>query len=231
MLSRIAIQTLLLVAHTSAAAIPSVSFDFGSSPVARRTASSSAASQILAIAPTSNTCSGADFSSECETAATAAPYLIQAMQTYSIYSPSEIAAVLSLVAYESGDFKYAINHYPSPGRPGQGTRNMQMANYNLLYAKSISALSTPLAAITTASSTDGLTDDQLNSIRALVLPDQYAWASAAWFLTTQCSADVRTTMQAGGQAGFEAYMGCVGASATSDRLAYWTRASTAMGLS
>lgn len=107
---------------------------------------------------------------------------------------------------------------------------MQMPNYNMLYAKSLPALSESLAAITTASSTEGLSDDQLNSIRALVLPDEYAWGSAAWFLTTQC-ASVRSELQAGGQAGYEAYLSCVGTSATSDRLAYWTRANTAMGIS
>lgn len=107
---------------------------------------------------------------------------------------------------------------------------MQMANYNLLYAQSIPALSSSLAAITTASSTAGLSDDELNGIRALVLPDEYSWGSAAWFLTTQC-ASVRSELQAGGQGGYEAYLACVGTSATSDRLAYWTRANTALGVS
>ena len=104
-----------------------------------------------------------------------------------------------------------------------------MPNYNLLYAKSIPALATQLSAITTASSTEGLSDDQLNAIRALVLPDQYAWGSAAWFLTTQCTS-ARAALQAGGQAGYEAYLSCVGTSATSDRLAYWTRANSALGI-
>ncbi len=152
------------------------------------------------------------------------------MSQYGVTSPPEIAALLSLIAYETGDFKYIINHYPAPGRPGQGTRNMQMANYNLMYAKSIPALSSSLAAITTATSTDGLSDDDLNSIRELVLADEYAWGSAAWFLTTQCSS-ARPQVQSGGQAGYEAYLSCVGASATSDRLAYWTRANTALGIS
>ena len=106
---------------------------------------------------------------------------------------------------------------------------MQMPNYNLLYAKSIPALATPLAVITTATSTDGLSDDQLNAIRALVLPDQYAWGSAAWFLTTQC-ASARPALQAGGQAGYEAYLSCVGTSTTSDRLAKWTLANNALGI-
>jgi hypothetical protein len=160
----------------------------------------------------------------------AAPFLIKAMSQYGITSPPEIAALLSLIAYETGDFKYNTNHYPAPGRPGQGTRNMQMANYNLMYAQSIPALSTKLSAITTGTSTSGLSDDQLNAIRALVVPDEYSWGSAAWFLTTQC-ASTRAALQAGGQAGYASYLSCVGTSATSDRLAYWTRANTALGIS
>lgn len=105
-----------------------------------------------------------------------------------------------------------------------------MGNYNFLYAKSISALSSKLSAITTASSADGLSDDQMNAILALVTPDEYTWGSAAWFLTSQC-ASARPAIQAGGQAGFQAYMSCVGTSATSDRLAYWNRANSALGIS
>jgi hypothetical protein len=199
-------------------------------PISTRDTANTAAAQLLVIAPTSNTCSGAPVPSECATADQAAPYLIQAMANYSITSPAEIAALLSVIAYESGDFKYNTNHYPAPGRPGQGTRNMQMANYNLEYALSIPALQPQVKAITTSTSTAGLTDDQLNQIRALVLPDEYTWGSAAWFLTTQC-ASIRAQLQAGGQAGYSAYLGCIGTSATSDRLAYWTRASQTFGLS
>lgn len=107
---------------------------------------------------------------------------------------------------------------------------MQMANYNLLYAQSIPALSHNLSAVTTATSTAGLSDDQLNAIRALVLPDEYSWGSGAWFLTSQC-AGIRSQLQAGGQAGYESYLGCIGTSVTDDRLAYWKRANIAFGIS
>jgi len=97
---------------------------------------------------------------------------------------------------------------------------MFMPNFVLSYAQSIPALSTALAA------TD---KSDLNGIRALVLPDEYSWASAVWFLTSQC-ASIRPQLQAGGEAGFEAYMGCVGTAATADRLAVWGRAKSAFGL-
>lgn len=153
------------------------------------------------------------------------------MSEYGITSVQEMAGVLSVIAYESGQFKYNINHFP--GNPGQGTRNMQMPNYNLEYAQSIPALSSQLSAITTANSISGLSNDQLNAIRALVLPDEYTWASGAWFLTTKC-ASIRSALQAGGQAGYEAYLGCIGATSQDEqaaRLAYWNSANAAFGIS
>ncbi|KAE8449203.1 hypothetical protein EG329_008370 [Mollisiaceae sp. DMI_Dod_QoI] len=192
---------------------------------------SSAAGQLLQIAPTSGTCAGAPVAAECETNVQAAPYLISAMSEYNITTAPEIAAVLSVIAYESGEFKYNINHFP--GTPGQGTRNMQIADFNLLYAKSIPALASQISTMTTASTTSGLSNDQLNAIRALVLPDQYSWASGAWYLATQC-ASVRPALQAGGQASYQLYLNCIGATDSSElsaRLAYWTRANTAFGIS
>ena len=82
-----------------------------------------AADQILQIAPKSSTCEGAPAPDECATNVQAAPFLISAMSKYEIYSVPEIAAVLSVIAFESGDFKYNTNHFPAPGRPGQGTRD------------------------------------------------------------------------------------------------------------
>ena len=219
------IQAGLFASVACASTIPAPSFSF----LASRAAGGTAASQILEIAPTSGSCNGASFPTECATNEHAAPFLISAMSNYGITSPPEIAAVLSLIAYESGDFKYNIHHFPGLVA-GQGTRNMQMGNYNFLYAKSIPALSSKLSEITTASSADGLSDDQMNAILALVTPDEYTWGSAAWFLTSQC-ASARPAIQAGGQAGFQAYMSCAGTSATSDRLAYWNRANSALGIS
>lgn len=190
----------------------------------------SAADILLKIAPTSNTCSGAQYSTECATNVQAAQYLPSAMSTYNISNTWEMAAVLSLIAFESGDFKYNIHHFPS-AVAGQGTRNMQSAAYNLEYARSIPALASKVNAITTSTSASSLSADQSNQVLALVLPDQYTWASAAWFLTSQC-ASIRTQLQAGGTAGFTAYMGCIGASPSeSGRMTYWNAATAAFGLS
>ncbi|TVY38360.1 hypothetical protein LSUB1_G003892 [Lachnellula subtilissima] len=212
----------LLSSLVCAAAMPTYNGRPFNTSISRRGVS--AADILLQIAPTSNTCSGAAFPTECATNVQAAPWLIAAMNKYNIIHPAETAAVLALIAFESGDFKYNTNHFPAPGRPGQGTRNLQMANYNLMYAKSIPEL----ASKASAASASVQSDDQLNEIRALVLPDQYSWASGAWFLTTQC-ASARSAIQAGGDAGFAAYMGCIGTGVTSDRKAYWDRANKAFG--
>ncbi len=60
--------------------------------------------------------------------------------------------------------------------------------------------------------------------------DVYNFGSAAWFLTTQCSADVRQRLQQGGQAGWENYVtNCVGTTVTAERAGYWNKASSAVG--
>lgn len=187
------------------------------SPVAARDLT--AESIVAAISPVaaSNTCSETD---ECRTAAQAAPYLIDAMSKYGIITRGEILGVLSLMAFESVDFKY--KHNISPGRPGQGTANMQMFDFNLEYAQSISELATDVSNLGTIT-----TDDQKNQLLALVTPDDYNFGSGPWFLSTKCTDDVRSQLSEGTDAGFSAYMGCVGVELTADRTAYWTRAKAA----
>jgi len=187
---------------------------------------------IAAVAPKSVSCNGAtDFPDECATADRAAKYLPAALQKYGIYRPGEIAGVLSLMAFETGDFRYNRNHFPAPGRPGQGTRNLQMPKYNLMYALSIPELKDKAAEIA-AGTTDGasLSDDQKNAVLDLVLPDDYSWGSGPWFLATQCDQDVRDGLAAGTVKGFTLYMECIGTSGTEDRVEYWSRAKAAFNM-
>ncbi|KAI9794318.1 MAG: hypothetical protein M1833_000409 [Piccolia ochrophora] len=129
--------------------------------------------QLLAIAPTSNPCSGASYPDECHTASQATPFVNDAFAHYDITCPTEVAALLSLIALGSGEFKYQKNHFPAPGRPGQGTRNMQSAAFNVLYALSIPALQAKVAAITGGSPADALPPGAQNEVRGLVLADGY----------------------------------------------------------
>lgn len=88
-----------------------------SSPVTLSARAATAASLIAAIMPSSKSCDGADFPDECRTADQAAPFLIDAMQKYELYTYGEMAGVLSLIGVESVDMKF--KHNVSPGRPGQ----------------------------------------------------------------------------------------------------------------
>ncbi|KAI9797381.1 MAG: hypothetical protein M1825_006010 [Sarcosagium campestre] len=187
--------------------------------------------QLLAVAPSSLSCLGSPFPAECRTAAQAAPLISNSLANYGIETTPEAAALISLVAFESGEFKYQINHFPAPGRPGQGTRNMQMAAFNIEYASSIPALSPQVTALTGGVSAEALSPDAQNAVRQLVLDDQYDWGSAAWFLTTKCSPEIRAGLQTQGQAGWEQYIaGCIGTTITPDRLAVWYRANVALGV-
>ncbi|OHF01263.1 hypothetical protein CORC01_03296 [Colletotrichum orchidophilum] len=186
---------------------------------------------ILAVAPKSASCDGVTtFADECATVDRIAAYLPAAFWKYNVSTTGEMAAVLSLMAFETGEFRYNRNHYP--GRPGQGTRNLQMPNYNLMYALSIPELKDKAAEIA-GGVADGadLTDDKKNQILDLVIPDDYTWGSAGWFLDTQCDKSVKEELETGTVRGFTLYMECIGTSGTEDRVAYWTKAKAAFGMS
>ncbi|KAK8085620.1 hypothetical protein PG997_006891 [Apiospora hydei] len=188
------------------------------SPIERR--GGSAVDMVLAIAPGSKSCDG---SADCRTAQQAAPFMIQSFQDYKVYAAGQIAGVLALMAYESGDFKY--KHNVSPGRPGQGTANMQMYPNNVKYAASIPDLKTKAASFT-----DNSPDAQKNELLAMVTDDKYNFGSGAWYLMTQCDSATQQALAKGDDAGFAAYMKCVGVTVTDDRNAYWQRAKKAFSL-
>lgn len=181
-----------------------------------------AADVIATIAPKSESCPSKE--EDCRTAEQIGPFLVQSFQDYGIYNPNEMAAIISLMAFESGDFHYKRNMFP--GRPGQGTANMQMAPFNLAYAKTIDGVKDKVKDI---ESTDGMTDDELNDLLDLVTPDEHNFGSGPWFLATRCP-DEREILQKDIDKGFEAYMACVGVEVDEDRLAYLTRAKEAFGI-
>ncbi|KAI2616483.1 hypothetical protein GGR54DRAFT_227012 [Hypoxylon sp. NC1633] len=180
-----------------------------------------AAEIVAEIAPNSKNCAP---NTECYSADQAGPLLVDAMSKYKLVYAGQIAAVLALTAFESVDYQY--KHNVSPGRPGQGTSNMQMFNFNLQYAQSIPELADKVAGVD-ANSAD---DAKKNEVLALVNADQYNFGSGPWFLTTQCGAGIVDGLKTGSDAGFQAYMGCVGVTVDSERQAYWTRAKQAFGL-
>lgn len=108
------LTTTLLTLSTLTTAFP-LTFTF---PLISRDAALTEA-QVLQIAPTSNTCDNPPAKGECATAKQAAKFTSQSFETYNVTSKAEQAAVISLMAFESDDFKYNKNHFP--GTPGQGS--------------------------------------------------------------------------------------------------------------
>ncbi|KAJ8061661.1 hypothetical protein OCU04_009462 [Sclerotinia nivalis] len=183
---------------------------------------------INGIAPDAlTTCAGAEFPDECATADHAARSIADAINGQE-FQAGEAAAIIALIAYETAEFKYNIHHFPHL-EPGQGTRNMQHANFNLQYARSIPELAADLAKITTATTADGLTDVQKNQIMDLVADDKYTWKSAGWYMKTYCP-NVRAGLAAGSDAAWEEYMLCVGTTSDEKRLPFWIRAKKTLGV-
>ncbi|OJD28389.1 hypothetical protein ACJ73_00198 [Blastomyces percursus] len=161
-----------------------------------------------------------DAAGECRSAAQAAGPILNSFKRYQIESAAEKAALLSLMAYETAEFAYRRSHFPVTA--GQGTRNMQVAENNAKYAESLDEIKDELAKV--KGDKDAVLDLLLRS-------DDHDFGSAAWFLTTQCSPEVREGLQSGSQEGWEKYLTrCIWAEVTQQRRDYWKRTKTAMNL-
>ncbi|KAF2187831.1 hypothetical protein K469DRAFT_704791 [Zopfia rhizophila CBS 207.26] len=186
-------------------------------PLARR--ATLTAATIQAISPKTSTCDGAPFPDECRDASQAEDPINKSFQKYQINSAGEQAALLALMLYESDNFKYNKNHFPAPGNPGQGTKNMQSPAFNLKYAQSLF---------------DALTVQQAEAkgpeaVLVLVSGDQESFGSAAWFLSNQCSGSIRQGLASGSPEGWTAYLTqCVGTTDNPERDSIWKAALQAM---
>ncbi|KAM3419147.1 hypothetical protein BST61_g5092 [Cercospora zeina] len=194
-------------------------------PLARRHTACITTKDLTTIAPDTASCDGADYPAECATASTAAPNIAESFHTFNIDSFGAQAALVAITLFESGDFKYKINHYP--GVAGQGTRNMQSPAFNEKYAEWI-----------VANGNDAnITNDRVAAASAqgpaqlldLINTDKWSFASAAWFVATQCDANHLAALGDGSQTSFEKYLtDCVGTTVTDERIAGWSKV-TALG--
>jgi hypothetical protein len=178
------------------------------------------AAQVLAIAPQSASCDPtAQFADECRTNVQAAPFINDAFNQFSLNTVGEQAAVLSLMAFETGQFEFDRNHFPAPGNPGQGTRNLM--NFPFIYQYALNTTSTAAQAQQIVADPSTATPDQMNAVLALVLPDELSFASGAWFLKESgggCTDDIVQGLQAATLSGWQNYITtCVGTTVTSDR--------------
>lgn len=99
---------------------------------------------------------------------------------------------------------------------------MQSPAFNKKYASSLPALEDKIAKVSNSPA------DLLDLLRE---NETYDFGSGAWFLTTQCSQDVRSALQKGSETGWQKYISdCVGTSVTDERKEYWDRAAKALGV-
>lgn len=178
---------------------------------------------LLAIAPTSKSCAGAEHPLECRTAGEAVNPIVASFDTYKITDPATKAAVISTIVLESGEFKYAHHYFPSYV-DGQGTRNMQSAKFNLEYAKSIPNL------VRTEEYKAAEAAGPENVTSLLIYYSNYDFGSAAWFLTSQCEPDVVSGLAKAGTKSFNAYLDCIGTKADAERTKYYNNALKAFGV-
>lgn len=182
---------------------------------------------VEAIAPKSVSCAGAKELDQCREAPAIAKELVTAFFHYGIFHINQMAAVTSLMAFESLDFQFKRNQ--NPLNVGQGTANMQSAKFNLLYAKSIPELAPLFEQFT---SVDSMTDDEKKSVLDAVLDDKYNFGSGPWFLKTQCP-DAMAQLETDPEAGFLSYMRCIVIPMDPIdpvRIQYWNAAKAAFGV-
>ncbi|CAK1355365.1 hypothetical protein CB0940_00905 [Cercospora beticola] len=189
-------------------------------PLARRHTACITAKDLTTIAPDTASCDGADYPAECAAASIAAPNIAESFHVFNIESFGAQAALVAIMLFESGDFKYKINHYP--GVAGQGTRNMQSPAFNEKYA----------AWIVANGNDANITQDRVAAASAqgpaqlldLINTDKWSFASAAWFISTQCDASHVAALADGSQTSFENYLtDCVGTTVTDERISGWSK--------
>ncbi|TLD33982.1 hypothetical protein PspLS_00452 [Pyricularia sp. CBS 133598] len=194
---------------------------------------------LLEIAPNSNSC--APELAGCATAEQVAPLLSEALRDYNFHeSPWEMAAVISLTVHESAQFKYRApaNAAHAEEFPLKGTSNMQSADYNFKFAKSLPAIAKDVnEIIKDAPNAGSLTKDQMKSLLKVLQRDETNFASGAWFLRNECSEAIRNGIKTGTRKGWVDYIGnCVGVKENAQdpewkkREDYWNKTVKAMKL-
>ncbi|KAJ1721054.1 hypothetical protein LPJ53_004384 [Coemansia erecta] len=177
-------------------------------------------SQLNAAIPSrasDSSCASVSTPSECTPNSRAVVAINNAISKYGVTSTGEIVALISLMAYESADWQYNVNHYP--GRPGQGTKAMLMYNFIEKYAQQLHPSdSTRVLAAGDAS------DSVKNSLRELVLNDDDTFGAAFWYLTSQAAAYHNNAgkLRAGNADDFKDYIvNGVGAGWDDQRMQIW----------
>ena len=70
------------------------------------------AASILKISPSTRSCDNPPAAGECRTATQATPYIALSFTNFGITAFAEQAALVALMLYESGSFKYSVESLP-----------------------------------------------------------------------------------------------------------------------
>ncbi|KAK7448863.1 hypothetical protein VKT23_013593 [Stygiomarasmius scandens] len=171
------------------------------------------------------------FADECRNATDALPFINQGFSDYNVTSIGEKAAILSLMVFETGNFSFDRNHFPSPGNPGQGTRSLMVFPEVYQYAvDSPCTSSEALALVPNNTNLSTVSNDTKNAVLDLVLEDDLSFASAMWFYTSSGQAETGCTgvpgmvegLQNRTVEGWENYITkCIFTTVTSERRRVW----------
>ncbi|KAI6358314.1 hypothetical protein MCOR25_007355 [Pyricularia grisea] len=194
---------------------------------------------LLEIAPDSKSC--APELTGCATAEQVAPLLAEALRDYNFHeSPWEMAAIISLTVHESAQFKYRApaNAQHAEEFPLKGTSNMQSADFNFQFAKSLPAIAKDVNDIVKdAANASSLNKDQMKSLLKVLQRDETNFASGSWFLRNKCSEADRNGIKTGTRKGWVDYISnCVGVKENTQdpewkkREDYWVKTVKAMKL-
>ncbi|KAJ1893978.1 hypothetical protein LPJ66_005454 [Kickxella alabastrina] len=181
--------------------------------------------QAVPARASDTSCAAVSTPSECAPNSRAATAINKAIAKYGVTGRGEIIAIISLMAFESADWQYNINHFP--GRAGQGTRAMLMYNWIEQYAKQVHAQdASKLLATAGAGNTEAM-----NKVRKLVLGDDDSFGAAFWYLVTAAPAyhNSTTKLREGNVDDFKDYVvNGVGAGWENERQSVWARVNSAL---
>ncbi|KAF8467390.1 hypothetical protein BDZ91DRAFT_145362 [Kalaharituber pfeilii] len=188
--------------------------------------------QVLRFAPES-TCANPQFGAEeCTKSEIVAGRLNEAFAKFGLTTLGQKAGLASYEAFESVGFSANINH--SQNNPGQGTKSMFMFHVLYNFALSFPELHPQVVNLSGGTVKEVQWDtyqklfsaEQMNQIRALVLPDQYTFQSAPWLYSTNCDKNMLNK----GFEGFKNFMGsgCIYADINDVRKKKWCQAVEAL---
>ena len=176
-------------------------------------AQEAALKQLLAIAPTANTCDAAN--TECITASAAIDNIIASFKEYNINTTGEQVALLAWQAFESVDFKFWKNH--SQNTPGQGTRCMMSPEFVQEYA---------------AEKFPEIKETDKAKLLEAVIKAGGEWGGANWFYQKKCDDSVKNALKArtGTKQAYSDFLTKCVNTGVNDRMPKWNLAATALSL-